>query len=210
MYCQLTYLPKITKMYSGHCNVPATYRHSPLGTWVGKQREEYKKLKDKKSSQLDKYRVDKLTKIKFQWSLQAWKTISWDDRYHKLKQFKERHGHCRVPRGHADFGNWPVYQKTQYKLYKDGKKSKITKEKVERLIDIGFLECNTNNNEGIAAAGGAGATMNEQQAAASTDASETAAIAVAGVAKSPSGGEAASYDAASYDWNPPSANSKQQ
>ena len=66
---------------SGHCNVPATYRHSPLGTWVGKQREEYKKLKDKKSSQLDKYRIDKLNDIGFQWSLLNWTTVSWDDRF---------------------------------------------------------------------------------------------------------------------------------
>ena len=68
-------------MFSGHCNVPATYRHSPLGTWVGKQREEYKKLKDKKSSQLDNYRIDKLNDIGFQWSLMNWTTVSWDDRF---------------------------------------------------------------------------------------------------------------------------------
>lgn len=66
---------------SGHCNVPATFRHSPLGTWVGKQREEYRKLKDKKSSQLDKYRIDKLNEVGFQWSLQSWKIISWNDRF---------------------------------------------------------------------------------------------------------------------------------
>ncbi|KAL7541416.1 hypothetical protein ACHAWF_006928 [Thalassiosira exigua] len=125
---------------NGHCNVPATYRHSPLGTWVGKQREEYKKLKDKRSSQLDKYRIDKLNEVKFQWSLQSWTVISWDDRYEALKRFKEKHGHCKVPRNHPDFGNWPAYQKAQYKLFKDGKKSKITKEKVHKLIQIGFLE----------------------------------------------------------------------
>ena len=67
--------------YSGHCNVPATYRHSPLGTWVGKQREEYKKLKDKKSSQLDKYRIDKLNEIGFQWTILNWTTVSWEDRF---------------------------------------------------------------------------------------------------------------------------------
>jgi hypothetical protein len=67
--------------YSGHCNVPATFRHSTLGSWVGKQREEYKKLKDKKSSQLDKYRIDKLNEIGFQWSLLNWTTVSWEDRF---------------------------------------------------------------------------------------------------------------------------------
>jgi len=125
---------------NGHCNVPATYRHSPLGTWVGKQREEYKKMKDKKSSQLDKYRIDKLNEVSFQWSLQSWTVISWDDRFDALKKFKEQHGHCKIPRNHPDFGNWPIYQKAQYKLFEGGKKSKITAEKVDRLISIGFLE----------------------------------------------------------------------
>ena len=57
-----------------------------------------------------------------------------------LKKFKEQHGHCKIPRNHPDFGNWPIYQKAQYKLFEGGKKSKITAEKVDRLISIGFLE----------------------------------------------------------------------
>merc|ERR1712194_857019 len=101
---------------------------------------EYKKLKEKKSSQLDKYRIDKLNEVNFQWSLQCWTVISWDDRFDALKKFKEKHGHCSIPRNHPDFGNWPNYQKSQYNLFKEGKKSKITKEKVDRLIQIGFLD----------------------------------------------------------------------
>ena len=57
-----------------------------------------------------------------------------------MKKFKEKHGHTKIPRNHPDFGNWPVYQKAQYKLFKSGKKAKITKDKVDRLIAIGFLE----------------------------------------------------------------------
>lgn len=46
----------------------------------------------------------------------------------------------KIPRNDQEFGNWPLYQKTQYKLYKEGKKSKLTKDKVDKLIQIGFLE----------------------------------------------------------------------
>lgn len=46
----------------------------------------------------------------------------------------------KIPRNHRDFGNWPLYQKSQFKLFKEGKKSKLTKEKVDKLIQIGFLE----------------------------------------------------------------------
>ena len=48
----------------------------------------------------------------------------------------------KIPRNHPDFGNWPLYQRSQHKLFKEGKKSKLTKEKVDKLIQIGFLESN--------------------------------------------------------------------
>jgi hypothetical protein len=62
--------------------------------------------------------------------------------FQALKAYKEQHGHVKIPRNHPDFGNWPIYQKSQYKLFKEGKKSKLTKEKVDKLIQIGFLESN--------------------------------------------------------------------
>mmetsp|Transcript_13924 Transcript_13924/g.27898 ORF Transcript_13924/g.27898 Transcript_13924/m.27898 type:complete len:551 (-) Transcript_13924:2-1654(-) len=125
---------------NGHPNVPATYRHSPLGTWVGKQREEYKKFMNKQSSQLNKYRIDKLNEVGFQWSLQQWKVIPWDERFEELKKFKAEHGHCKIPRNHPYFGNWPMYQRAQYKLFMAGKPAKITKEKVDKLLSMGFLK----------------------------------------------------------------------
>jgi len=60
-------------------------------------------------------------------------------KFQALVDFKEKHGHVQIPRNHPVFGNWPVYQKAQYKLFKDGKKSKLTEDKVEKLIRIGFL-----------------------------------------------------------------------
>jgi len=177
----------------GHCNVPATYRHSPLGTWVGKQREEYKKLKDKKSSQLDKYRIDKLNEVEFQWSLQSWTVISWDDRFEALKKFKGHNGHVKVPRNHPDFGNWPIYQKAQYKLFKEGKKSKITKEKVDRLIQIGFFESPNNSQAAPSLSEQANAAMAVQkQQGGGYDAGEIP------LAMLKQGG---GYDAGTYDWN---------
>ena len=98
-----------------------------------------KHLQNKKPSQLDKYRIDKLNEIDFQWSLQSWKTISWDDRYEALKQYKAKHGHVIIPRNHPEFKEWPKYQKSQYQLFKVGKKNKLTQEKVDKLIEIGLL-----------------------------------------------------------------------
>lgn len=30
--------------------------------------------------------------------------------------------HCRVLQNHPDFGNWPVYKKSQYRLFKNRKR----------------------------------------------------------------------------------------
>ncbi|KAL7475654.1 hypothetical protein ACHAW6_001565 [Cyclotella cf. meneghiniana] len=121
-------------------NVPTTAGHSKLSKWVGKQREEYKKFINKESSQLDRTRIDRLNAIGFQWSLQQWTVVPWEDRFDALKKFKEEHGHLKIPRNHPYFGNWPNWQRTQYKLYRSGKASKITKDKVDKLISIGFFK----------------------------------------------------------------------
>ena len=57
-----------------------------------------------------------------------------------LKKYKEEHGHLKIPRSNSYFGNWPNWQRTQYKLYLAGKESKITKEKIDKLIAIGFFK----------------------------------------------------------------------
>lgn len=107
--------------------------------------------------------------------------ISWDDRFEALKKFKEQHGHCKIPRNHPDFGNWPVYQKSQYKLYRDGKKSKITKEKADKLLEIGFLEDEVAPAASGPPAGGQPTKLERQLAIQAA-------------------GRKVGYDSASYEW----------
>ena len=107
-----------------------------------------KKLKDKKSSQLDMYRINKLNEINFQWRLQNCSVVSFDERLEALKEFKEKHGHVKIPRNHPDWGNWPNHIQSQYKNYLAGRNAKISKEKVEALLAIGFLEPSPQNEPG--------------------------------------------------------------
>ena len=65
----------------GTANVPTTAGHSKLSKWVGKQREEYKKFNNKQSSQLDRVRIEQLEKVGFQWSIQQWKNVPWEERF---------------------------------------------------------------------------------------------------------------------------------
>jgi hypothetical protein len=53
-------------------------------------------------------------------------------------EFKEAHGHCRVPMNVPGLGKWAKYQRDQYVLHARGKKAKITKEKIDMLTSIGF------------------------------------------------------------------------
>ena len=108
---------------------------------MNKQREEYRKWRGKttSSSQLDMVRIGKLNDIGFRWSIRPREILSWEDRYRSLLKFKKEHGHVLVPRNHPDFGNWPTYQKSQYKMHCEGKKSKLMKDKIDRLIEMGFF-----------------------------------------------------------------------
>ena len=62
-------------------NVPTTSGHSKLSKWVGKQREEYKRFMNKESSQLDRVRIERLNEVGFQWSIQNWTVVPWEDRF---------------------------------------------------------------------------------------------------------------------------------
>lgn len=53
-------------------------------------------------------------------------------------EFKQTHGHCRVPMNIPELGKWAKYQRDQYVLHARGKKAKITKEKINMLTSIGF------------------------------------------------------------------------
>lgn len=51
--------------------------------------------------------------------------------YKALVEFKEAHGHCRVPMNVPELGKWAKYQRDQYVLRARGTKAKITKEKID-------------------------------------------------------------------------------
>jgi hypothetical protein len=59
----------------GHCVVPQLYSNPKgLGKWVSKQREQYKRLMDGKSSFITQDRIEKLNGIGFSWSAKGRRT----------------------------------------------------------------------------------------------------------------------------------------
>jgi len=66
----------------------------------------------------------------------------WKQRFDEFLKFIYIHKHCLVPYSYdtkSTLVNWIKRQRCQYKLIKQGRKSFLTKERIELLDDIGFV-----------------------------------------------------------------------
>ncbi|KAL9178325.1 hypothetical protein ACHAXT_001753 [Thalassiosira profunda] len=66
---------------------------------------------------------------------------SWEESFNLLLQYRAENGSCRVPHHYkADFrlGSWVAVQRKEYKALTEGKKSKMTQEKIRQLESLGF------------------------------------------------------------------------
>ena len=116
------------------CEVPG------LGDWLTDQRRQYKAWKQVQSTQLTQERRDKLTSIGFVWSVRN--RPEWEQRYHELLQYKEKHGDCKVPqhfKPNKSLGKWVAKQREQYKLLRKGQHSFLTPYRLEKLNQAGFV-----------------------------------------------------------------------
>ena len=63
-------------------------------------------------------------------------SVDWDERFHALEAFKEKHGHCQVPtewEKDPRIGRWVAVQRYRHKL------GELQKHFVDRLDQIGFV-----------------------------------------------------------------------
>jgi len=68
-------------------------------------------------------------------------TRRWEHRFAELKRYKETHNHCNVPHRWKEnplLGKWVGNQRTNYRLLKEGKSSRMTDERIRKLESIGF------------------------------------------------------------------------
>lgn len=69
----------------------------------------------------------------------------WEDKYEELKQFRQEHGHCRVPRRNhnyryaAQLERWIRSQREMMKKMNRGEKSTLTPERIAKLDALGFI-----------------------------------------------------------------------
>jgi hypothetical protein len=113
------------QMNYGHCRVPykLVVEGMGLGTWVNLQRQ--------KRDELSKDQIKRLDFLGFSWNV---RTEQWDEAFEALQKFKNREGHCRVPRGYKEAGvtlaSWVT---TQRRI-----KNKLSHDRIRRLESVGF------------------------------------------------------------------------
>ena len=126
--------------------MPQPYKaNERLGNWVATQRRQYKLYNQGKKAKISPERIAKLDEIGFEWDASHYITQAndkaWETRLAALIKYKEKHGDFNVPRKHKankQLGNWVATQRRQYNLHNQGKKAKISLERIAKLNEIGF------------------------------------------------------------------------
>jgi hypothetical protein len=129
------------------CLVPQDYAEDPeLGTWVANQRRRSKQGKVRVD------RAEKLASLGFVWKARELnkkrihKSGKYDDKwmemFHKLRAYKEEHGHCNVPYNSEDkaLAMWVSTQRRvqRKKTFMYGDEKEMRPERKELLASIGF------------------------------------------------------------------------
>eukprot|EP00339_Tiarina_fusa_P002097 CAMPEP_0117019936 /NCGR_PEP_ID=MMETSP0472-20121206/15217_1 /TAXON_ID=693140 ORGANISM="Tiarina fusus, Strain LIS" /NCGR_SAMPLE_ID=MMETSP0472 /ASSEMBLY_ACC=CAM_ASM_000603 /LENGTH=313 /DNA_ID=CAMNT_0004725005 /DNA_START=44 /DNA_END=985 /DNA_ORIENTATION=- len=124
----------------GHCLVPLNWpsNHS-LAHWVKRQRYQFRMKREGKHSTLTCERQAALEGLGFVWDSHA---AGWEERWNELRTFRERHGHCNVPKKYPEnqqLAVWVKCQRRQFKLFAGGDNSNMTKGRIEKLQVLGFV-----------------------------------------------------------------------
>ncbi|KAL7505829.1 hypothetical protein ACHAXN_003267 [Cyclotella atomus] len=125
----------------GDCDVPLKYPANPcLGTFVNRQRTEYRKMLAKKPSSMTNEKIEELNKLGFTWDVRESHT-SWEERFEELKAYKRENGHANVPKVYSknpSLGYWVNEQRFQYRRLQKKKSSYMTEDKIKALNSLDF------------------------------------------------------------------------
>jgi hypothetical protein len=135
-------LAKYKQQNNGSTNVPQQFPSNiPLGIWVKTQRQQYKLLQENENSQMTTERIESLNELDFEWSSRKDNSTLWEQRLQELATYKQVNGHTNVLfrcTSNKPLGNWVGKQRSQYKLFREGKKSQMTEERIESLNELDF------------------------------------------------------------------------
>ena len=135
----------------GHTNVPPNHTDQDLARWVRNVRHMYTLRKKGKSSRLTDARVGGLVVLGFDFEGYEGRSKTWDENYQELCAFEKEYGHCRPSKTaeaakYERLTRWILMQQWQHNRLKEGKESKLTKERIDKLEAIGFFKKITKKN----------------------------------------------------------------
>jgi hypothetical protein len=122
----------------GHLLVPHSYPpNQKLAQWVKRQRHQCKRKKMGHHSTLTDDREAHLLEVGFIFDSHR---AVWHARFEALRTYKLSNGHCSIPAKFDDgaLNVWIKHQRRQYLLFKKGRKSTMTDERIAMLDSIGF------------------------------------------------------------------------
>jgi hypothetical protein len=129
------------KAQFGHYLVPKQYSAKPeLGRWVSRQRNNYKLYQEGKSGPMTAERIQKLESVGFE--LKTSSAAFWSVKFQQLCKYKTQFGHCLVPCRYSEnpkLGQWVATQRQLFKLFQEGKPSRMTAERIQKLESVGFI-----------------------------------------------------------------------
>ena len=126
------------KEQHGHVNVNSTDK-SDLAKWVGKQRYEYKLLKEDKHSHLTTSQLMKLQDAGFVFAPRGSSYTSWSERLDQLRAFKAEKGHLKIPVNHPELGSFVKAQRESHRRRMAGEETNMTDERYNELLELGFV-----------------------------------------------------------------------
>jgi hypothetical protein len=115
-----------------------------LAKWVAKTRRYYwNKQAGGNGGPLTDEWQNRLTSWGFDWNRKLDVTPpserkSWDEHFLDLVEYKNKNGDVDVPQLYPLLGRWVHRQRRQYRQKKQGKQSGLTKERIEKLVKLGF------------------------------------------------------------------------
>jgi hypothetical protein len=138
------------KQKYGHVNVPVRHNANPkLGRWVSRLRNEYREHKRTNGQKGDPERMKRLESIGLVHDILAGDVTrhsksNWDDMFNLLIEFKQNHGHLKVP-GHWNenpkLGRWVRNCRYNYRIYKRSNvQNRDPEQRVIRLESIGLVD----------------------------------------------------------------------
>jgi hypothetical protein len=123
----------------GHSNVPYNYSENvKLAEWVHTQRTQHRFHVEGNRSSMTLSRIQELESLGFDWKGFS---IAWDDRLSELADYRKIHGHCNVPYNYSEnvkLAKWIIYQRQQYRLHVEEKRSHMTLTRIQELESLAF------------------------------------------------------------------------